>query len=136
METKLFGDKKINIREIQKRDIKIAKKFRDFINSFIRENAKLSMNKEIDLKIEREFLVGVLKTTENKTRVYLVAECDGQIVGSASIEQERWRMNHVGKFGITIKNGYRGIGLGKYLMSKVIKLAKKELKPQAKNYFA
>lgn len=36
------------------------------------------------------------------------------------------------KFGITITQGYKGIGLGKYLMSEVIELVKKELNPKPK----
>ena len=61
-----------------------------------------------------------------------MAECNNKIIGATDIELDRWRRNHIGKFGITIIQGYRGIGLGKHLMSEVIKLAKKELKPSPK----
>jgi ribosomal protein S18 acetylase RimI-like enzyme len=132
MINKKFGDKKIRIRKLEKNDLEKAEKFREFINSLVREDAKLSMNREINLKGEREFLNDVIKTVENRTRVYLVAECENQVVGTASIQQEKWRMNHVGKFGITIKDGYRGAGLGKYMMRETIRLAKKELKPRPK----
>ncbi len=132
MQIKKFGDKKITIREINKSDLRNAKKFQDFINSFVREDAKLSMNKEIDLKEEKAFLKDVLGTVKNKERVYLVAESDNKVVGTASIQQKKWRMNHVGLFGITIREGYRGFGLGKFLMQEVIKIAKKNMKPTPK----
>lgn len=132
MGTKIFGDKKITIRMATKSDLKNAKKFQNFINSLIEEDAKLLMNKKATLKGEKEFLERMLKGIKDKTRVYLVAECDDKIVGATSIELDRWRRNHIGKFGITIVHGYRGMGLGKYLMSEVIKLAKKDLIPKPK----
>ena len=56
MTTKTFGDKKIAIRAIKQADLRNAKKFQDFINSFVLEDAKLSMNKEIDLNGEKAFI--------------------------------------------------------------------------------
>jgi len=132
METKTFGNKKIIIRQAVKSDLKNAKKFQLFINLLVEEEAKLSMNKKTTLKEEKDFLNSMIKSIKNKTKVYLVAECDNKIIGSTSIELDRWRKNHIGKFGITIIQGYRGMGLGKYLMSEIIKLAKKELKPTPK----
>ncbi len=105
MTTKIFGNKKITIRTVCQADLRNAKKFQDFINSTVREDAKLSMNKEIDLKGEKAFLKGVLASVNNKTHAYLVAESNNEIVGTAGIQQERWRLNHVGRFGIVIREG-------------------------------
>lgn len=132
MGIRIFGNKKITIRKAVRSDIKNAKKFQNFINSLINEDAKILINKKTTLKEEKEFLEMMLKGMEDRTRIYLVAECGNKIIGSASIELDRWRRNHIGKFGITIIYNYREIGLGKYLMSEVIKLAKKELKPKPK----
>jgi len=132
METKLFKDKKISIRLANKSDIKNAKKFLVFINSFVEENAMLLMNKKTNLKGEVAFLEGMVRGLKNKTKIYLVAESEGKIVGATDIELERWRRNHIGKLGIAIINGYRGIGLGTYLISQAIKLAKTNLKPKPK----
>ena len=129
---KIFGDKKIIIRKLEKSDLKKAKRFQDFINVLVEEDAKLLMNEKIALKDEVKFLENILKATQNKTKVFLVAEHDNKIAGTAGIELERWRRNHIGKFGIAIGNGYRRIGLGTYLMSGIIKLAKKELKSKLK----
>lgn len=132
METKTFGDKKIIIRSISKKDLKNPKKFQVFINSLIEENAKILMNKKATIKQEIGYIKGVLDGAKNKTSVQIVAECDNKIVGNTDIKLEPYSRNHIGKFGIVIKNGYRGIGLGNYLMSEVIKLAAKGLNPRPK----
>ena len=132
MVTKIFRDKKIIIRMAVNSDFKNVKKFQVFINSLVEEEAKLLMNKKATIEEEREFLKTMLKGVKNKKRIYLIAERDDKVVGSASVELDRWRRNHIGKLGITIINGYRGMGLGKHLMSEVIRLAKKELNPSPK----
>jgi ribosomal protein S18 acetylase RimI-like enzyme len=132
MAAKTFGGKKIAIRRITTADLKHAKKFQVFINALIREEAKILMAKEVTLKEEKEFLKKVLAGAKERTKIYFAAECDGEIVATTSIELDRLRKNHIGKFGIVIKQGYRGIGLGTYLMSEIIKAAKKELRPTPK----
>ena len=132
MESKIFGGKKVIIRKVTKLDIKNAKRFQDFINSLVEEDAKILRNKKATLKDEKDFLEKAIKCAKEENRVYLIAECGGKIIGTTDIELDRWRRNHIGKFGIAIVHGYRGMGLGKYLMSEVIKLGKKELKPQPK----
>ncbi|MEK7659028.1 MAG: GNAT family N-acetyltransferase [Patescibacteria group bacterium] len=143
METKIFGDppsykasdgqsKKIIIRKIVKSDLKNAVKFQDYINSLIEEEAKLLMNKKAAIKEEIDFLKSKLNGIKNKTEVILVAVHNKKIVGLTDIKQGMWRRNHIGKFGISVRQGYRGIGLGNYLMSEIIKLAKTELNPKPK----
>ena len=132
METKLFGDKKITIRKIGKSDLRNAKKFQIFINSLIKEDARLLINKKATVKDEAEYIKKSLNGEKNKTNVHLVAEHDGKIVGNTDVGLEKFRRSHIGKFGIAILNGYRGAGLGEYLMSEIIKSAKKELRPRLK----
>ncbi len=132
METKTFGDKKIIIRKPIKSDAKNLKKFQVFINSLVEEEAMILMNEKTTLKQEKEYVDSMLKSARNKSKIYLVAEHDNKIVGNASVELEKWRTSHVGEFAIAIADGYRGVGLGNHLMSEVIELAKKELKPKPK----
>lgn len=131
METKLFGDKKIIIREFEKNDLERVKKFLEYNNSF-KEDDKLLMVEKITEKQEKDFLDKVSRGYKNKTGVYLFAEHNNKVVGSADVDLGDYREKHVGNFGIKIREGYRGIGLGKYLMSKVIELAIKKLKPTPK----
>ena len=130
METKIFGDKKITIRTIKKSDIANARKFQQYINSLVEEDAKILMYKRASAQEEKTFIEMVFKGVKNKTRVHLIAECDGKIIATTGIEQGRLRRNHIGTFGIAIVKGYRGLGLGKFLMSEIINLAKKDLKPK------
>ena|SRR3989344_5340780 len=132
MGTIIFKDKKIIIRKLSNSDFKKAKKFQDFINSLVEEDAQILANKKLTLKEEINFLKNVLEGIKKKNRVFLVAEYGGKIVGTVGIDLGAWRMNHIGHFGIAIRNGFRRIGLGRYLMQEIIKLAKKELKPKPK----
>jgi len=132
MTTKVFGDRKITIRRVTASDIKNAKKFQIFINSLVEEEAKILANREMTLKDEKEFLKRTLASAKEGTRVTLVAECDGEIISTTHIESGRWRKNHIGTLGIAIKRGYRGIGLGSYLLAALIRAAKKELHPAPK----
>lgn len=65
-------------------------------------------------------------------RLLLVAEYNGLIVGTTGIDLGRGRGSHVGHFGITIRKSCRGVGLGKYLMGEILRMARKELKPPPK----
>jgi len=132
METKIFNRKGVKLRKPLRRDLRNVRKFQDFINSLITEEAKILLNKKLSLKEERKWLEEMLENVKIHRKVFLVAECNNKIVGTTGIELNRGKKNHVGEFGITIRKDYRGIGLGKYLMGEILKLAKKELKPKPK----
>lgn len=132
MQTKIFGDKKIIIRKLSKEDLRKIKKFQDFINSFVEEDAQISLNKKLSLKEEKEWLNRQLKQIKNRKTVFLVAEDKNTIVGTTGINLGVGRQSHIGNFGITVRTGYRGIGLGTYLTREVLTLVKKELKPKPK----
>ena len=132
METKTFKGKKIKIREISKGDLKNVKKFQDFVNSLVEENAMIKMNKKASLKEETEQLKGKLKQIKSKKEVALIAEDGEKIVANLQIALDWGRHEHVGDFGISVRKGYRNLGLGTYLTKELLKLAKKELKPRPK----
>jgi len=132
MKTKIFGDKKIIIRKLSKKDLKNVKQFRDFINSFVDEDAQITMNEKISLTGEEKWLKEKLENVKNKKAIFLIAEHNGVVAGTTGVDSGIWRQSHVSNLGITIKKGYRGIGLGSYLMKEIIKLSKKELKPKPK----
>lgn len=132
MKIEIFGDKKIIIKKIRIADKKIAKKFLDFVNSLIAEDAKILMNKKQTLKDEFIYVGNLLKGIKDEKRVYIIAEHNGKIVGNTSIELNTYRRSHIGKFAIAISQQYRGIGLGKYMMAEIMELAEKELTPKPK----
>lgn len=132
MERKIFAGEEIIIRKLSQKDLKNVKKFQEFINSLVKEEAKIALNKKFSLAEEKKFLEEKLKGIKNREQVFLIAEYNTKIIGTTGIDLDKWRKNHVGNFGITIRAGYRGIGLGQYLMAKILELAKKELKPKPK----
>jgi len=132
MKTKIFDGKKIIIREFSEKDLRNVRKFQAYINSVIKEEALINLNKKLSLTQEKRFLEEQLRKMKSHKSVYLIAEANDIIVGTTQIFLNEGRGEHVGNFGIIIKKGYRGIGLGTYLMKEVIKLAKKKLKPKPK----
>ncbi len=124
--------KRIKIRKISSNDLKKVREFQKYINSLIEEEVMILLNKKKSLKEEKDWLKEQLKSVKKKKQIVIVAEDKNKIVGIAEIRLRRERQNHVGEFGISVKKGYRGIGLGKKLMKEVLKLAKKELVPKPK----
>ena len=96
METKTFGDKKLTISPLSKKDFKHAKEFLDFINSLIEEDAKILMNKKMNLKEEMEFLEKGTKGVRGKRKVYLIAKDGNKVVANTSIELGVFKRNHIG----------------------------------------
>lgn len=134
MKYKKFSDQQIIIRPLIRRDLKTAEKFQNFLNSLIKENAKISAGRIPTVKAGINFLKNNLKGIRNKKRIVLVAEDkhSGVVAGLTNIHLKEGRQSHVGLLGISIRNGYRGAGLGSFLMKEIIGLAKKALKPRPK----
>jgi hypothetical protein len=82
MITKIFDGKKITIRELTKNDLKNAKKFQDFINSLVDEDAMILAKKKYSLKEEKGWLKGMISAAKNKKVVYFLAEDNKKIVGA------------------------------------------------------
>jgi len=132
MVTKNFGDKKITIRKFSVKDIKRAKEFQKYINSLIKEKAKILLNEKLTLKEEKKWLEDNFLKIKKHKKVFVIAENNNKIIGETDIVLDVGWKGHVGKFGISIEKSYRGIGLGKCLMGEILKLAEKELKPKPK----
>jgi L-phenylalanine/L-methionine N-acetyltransferase len=59
--------------------------------------------------------------------VELVALCDNAIIGISGIDMKDETERHVGVFGISIAQGYRGEGIGTLLMDAVLKEAEENI---------
>lgn len=130
MQNRKISLKNIKIRKLSPSDLKRAKEFLNFADSLIEEEAMVLLCEKKTLKDEKEWLRSKLKNIKNKKEVVLVAQDKNKIVGISHVELKRERQSHVGEFGISIRKEYRGIGLGKKLMTEILKLAKRELKPK------
>lgn len=127
---KIFNDKKIKISKLSKKDLGRVKEFQAFINSLVEEDAQIRVNRKQSLKEEKEWLERNLLKSKKQKAVILIAEHNNEIVGNVGIDLGKGRNDHMGKFWIAIKKGYRNVGLGTYLAKEIIKLAKKELRPK------
>ena len=109
-----------------------TKKIWKFYNRSIKESLQkgglLSSVKSVTLKEERIWIKNQIKKIKKKDCVYILAEQQGKIIGTASVERVRNAQSHAGVFGIVILEKFTGKGLGTMLMNKIIQLAKKELK--------
>lgn len=128
METRDFKGKKIVIRPLSRGDIKLARKFSDFMNSFIEENAQIVANIKSSPAEQKRWLGGTVDEIKRGVTVYLIAEHNGEIVGGAKLSKFIGRQNHVGYFVIMIRRGYRRAGLGIYLVKEAARLAKNKFK--------
>jgi len=128
--TKKFGDNTITIRQLSSKDAGMAVEFKSFVNSLIAEDAMIYMNVKQTKKQEEDWLKAEIKKIKEKQKVCLIAECDGRVVANTGVSLCDYRKSHIGDFGIAIRWGYRGFGLGTFLMTRVLKLAEKELKPR------
>ncbi|MFN3301991.1 MAG: non-canonical purine NTP pyrophosphatase, partial [Patescibacteria group bacterium] len=90
---------KIKIRKISLNDLKNAKKFQNYINSLIEEEAMILLNKKKSLKEEKEWLKSKLKNIKNKKEVILIAENKNKIVGISHVKLKKERQNHIGELG-------------------------------------
>ncbi len=95
----------------------------EFINSLIREGAKILANKEKTREQEINWLAENLKKLEKGQHIFIVAEVGGKMVAGCEITPSFGRMSHLGSLGISIMDGYRGIGIGTDLMKEAEKHA-------------
>jgi putative acetyltransferase len=98
---------------------------RALINGLVKENAMVLADRPFKRKEESEWLRNVLKGMKSGRTIHLVAEADGRIVGSTGVERLPGKSRHAGMFGISVKDGYRDIGLGTALAGEAIKQAKR-----------
>lgn len=127
-----FKGKIIEVRKFSKKDIGKSQAFLKFINSLIEEEAKIALNRKMTLKEEKIWATSKVGKIRKGKEVCLVAEDKGKIAGLVNIKTKEGVQNHVGEFGIRIADGYRRLGLGKYMTREIIELAIKKLKVKPK----
>lgn len=127
---KVFHNKKVIIRFLTKSDLNKVEKFLDYINSLVKEKAQIMHHQLFSLAEEKKWLKEQLRDIKNKKEVMLVAEADNKIIGIVDVKLAKGRQSHIADFGISIRQGYRRLGLGKFLTKQIIELARKKLKPR------
>lgn len=95
-----------------------------FVNEIAEEDTFVSVNEPKTYEEELDWAVGTIKRIRARKEVVLIAEFNGEIVGSSGVHPSEPRSDHVGIFGIMISKVYRGQGLGRQLMNTALELAK------------
>ena len=130
MEKVVLKGKLFIIRSLSQGDLKRPEIFLAYINSLIfDQEAMISFSEEKTIEEESAWLVNMLSQVNSSRARIFIAETDGLIVGEAAVCLCPERRQHVAELGVSLIRGYRGYGLGKYLLQKVIDIAKDELVP-------
>lgn len=119
----ILNGKKILIRRPKYSDLK---SFLEYINSLVKEDAMINVNRKVTLKEESEWLKKTLASIIKNKSHDLVGYYDGEIIGYVGVTKQEFRLSHTARFGITIKRNYRNIGLATALSKTMIDIAKKD----------
>lgn len=116
----------INIRSLEPTD---QEKLYNYYSKIVKERTFiLDQGSKITKEGEAEFLNLTLKAEKENKTIYLLAEYNNEIISSCSIEKRDKALHHIADIGVIVAKKYRGEGIGKILMQKVIKEAKKKWK--------
>ncbi len=97
----------------------------EFINSLVDEGSDIAKETKVTRDEEADWLGKRLASVEKGELMHVVAEVGGKLVANAEIGRRRGNMNHVGDFGIGIRAGYRGIGIGTEMMRLLVEQARR-----------
>ncbi len=100
----------------------------NYMNSISQEQTYISyQGEQISREDEEKYLKDVLKKIVSKKAVKLVVYSDNDFIGTSDIELGSRISSHVGVFGISIADGFRGEGIGKKLMEMVLEEAEQNM---------
>jgi ribosomal protein S18 acetylase RimI-like enzyme len=98
----------------------------DLVNSTVREGAPINRVTELSRTEEIEFLPRRLAEIERGDTIQIIAEVEGELVGNAEIRRHVGRQSHVRTMGMSVKSGFRRLGIGARLIEKLIGEGKKQ----------
>ncbi len=131
MEKLILKGKEFIIRNLCEDDICKPEKLLAYINNIIDDSsAIIPLRVRKTLEQEKEWLMDMLSMLRLSKMVILVAKFNDLIVGGAEVSFFSERKKHIAEFSISIIKDYRGCGLGSHLLSRIIGVAKENLKPK------
>ncbi len=93
----------------------------DFINDLSRERTFiLFQGEQLTLAQEEAWLRDRLSEIENRSGISLAAFHSQQAVGSTAVTLKPLAENHVGVFGLSVSQSFRGLGIGAALIDAAI----------------
>ncbi|HIH30959.1 TPA: GNAT family N-acetyltransferase [Candidatus Micrarchaeota archaeon] len=105
-----------------------SRMLRDFINSFIAENAFIMADKKFSLDQEKKFQMAKAKEIDSKSRLFVLCWKGKVLAGNAEARKGSFKESHNASFGLVVGKGYRGMGIGEKLLSMAMAQARKRLK--------
>lgn len=98
------------------------------INTLSKEETFILLQGEqLTLDYEKEYLKSTLEKMAHKKKIVLMVFIGDKLVAESSIEMKDKAEGHIGRFGIAVAKEYRGLGIGKLLMTTIFNEAKKNL---------
>jgi ribosomal protein S18 acetylase RimI-like enzyme len=88
----------------------------EFINSLVDESAPILKDTKMTREGEIDWLASYLSKLEKGKTVGIVAEVDGRFVGQVQVSPGFERSSHLGTLGISLRDGYRDVGIGTEMM--------------------
>ncbi len=111
----------VNFRAPRKSDLN---SILSYINNLVEEEAMILANKKASKEKEITYLNKMIKRNKNKEDIFLCAECQGKIIGIASIGKGKYREKHVGTLGIGVSMKYRHLGIGSTFIKLLLDMSK------------
>jgi L-amino acid N-acyltransferase YncA len=115
-------DKKVVLRSLKWEDLD---DLLEFINSLVDEGADIVRTEKATRNEEADWLSRYLARIEKGEIIGCAAEVAGKGVANSEVGKREGPMSHVGGFGMAIKKGYRGIGIGTRIMQTLIEESRK-----------
>lgn len=116
----------IVIRHVQRDDVE---RLLTFINTLSQEQTYIMFQGEQEsVETESRYVEGFIQKAENHLAVKLLVFHEGSLIGVGDIIAKEKVEKHIGTFGLTIAKEWRGKGIGRFLMEKVIEEAQKNIK--------
>lgn len=126
----LKGGVKVTIRATTADDLQNLKRF---INDLVAEGAMIAYDRRIRNENDMEVLHGDLEKANRGESIFWVAEINGRIVARAKAVRNSLRARNNVELSIYVAKEFRGIGLGRAMLSMIIIQAKEQFNP--KNIF-
>ena len=110
--------------EIRRAEAADAAALLEYLKIIGGETENLTFGAEgVGLRMEQEaaYLEGI---RHSERQLYLVAEADGEIIGTASLNRKGGRARHRGEFGISLKRAWWGCGASSALTEAILAFAR------------
>ncbi len=127
-----LGDsRRVVLREADSGDLN---KLLAYINSLVREKKRdessqlfTGFESRLTRRQEAEWLNELVRSVDKGDTISVLAEIDGEIVGNADISRGSYReTRHHGHLGLTIREAFRGLGIGHEMLRVLLREARKQ----------